>query len=64
MGEDHYARTCREWSQRMMAEKSRIHRLGYDDSFLRCWQFYLDGCAAAFETGRCDVVQVELAHAA
>lgn len=58
-----YARTCRIWSERMMAERKRIHRLGYDESFLRCWQFYLDGCAAAFETGRCDVVQVEYAHA-
>ncbi|WP_460275346.1 class I SAM-dependent methyltransferase [Celeribacter sp. ULVN23_4] len=59
-----YARTCRIWSERMMAEEKRIRRLGYDESFLRCWQFYLDGCAAAFETGRCDVVQIELGHQA
>ena len=59
-----YARTCRIWSERMMAEQARIHRLGYDESFLRCWQFYLDGCAAAFETGRCDVVQMEFGHEA
>ncbi|PTQ75855.1 SAM-dependent methyltransferase [Celeribacter persicus] len=57
-----YARTCRLWSKRMMAEQKRIRRLGYDESFLRCWQFYLEGCAAAFETGRCDVVQIEFAH--
>lgn len=62
-GQD-YARTCRIWSERLLAERPRIARLGYDDAFLRGWQFYLDGCAAAFATGRCDVVQVELAHAA
>lgn len=61
-GQD-YARTCREWSQRMMAERQRILRLGHDDAFLRGWQFYLDGCAAAFATQRCDVIQVELMHA-
>ncbi|AOZ69375.1 cyclopropane-fatty-acyl-phospholipid synthase [Rhodobacter xanthinilyticus] len=62
-GQD-YARTCRIWSERMLAARDRIGRLGYDEGFLRGWQFYLDGCAAAFATGRCDVVQVELAHAA
>ncbi len=61
-GQD-YARTCRIWSERMQAERPRITRLGYGETFLRGWQYYLDGCAAAFGTGRCDVVQVELAHA-
>lgn len=61
-GQD-YARTCRIWSERMMGERARIVRLGYDEAFLRGWQCYLDGCAAAFATARCDVVQVELAHA-
>lgn len=61
-GQD-YARTCRIWSERLQQARPRIRRLGYGETFLRSWQFYLDGCAAAFTTGRCDVVQVELAHA-
>lgn len=60
-GQD-YARTCRIWSERMQAKRTRIIQLGYDESFLRSWQFYLEGCAAAFTTGRCDVVQIVLAH--
>lgn len=60
-GQD-YARTCRIWAQRMLAQAPRIRKLGYDDAFLGGWQFYLEGCAAAFATGRTDVVQVELAH--
>ncbi|MBW0159511.1 cyclopropane-fatty-acyl-phospholipid synthase family protein [Sedimentimonas flavescens] len=60
-GQD-YARTCRIWSQRMIEERTRIQRLNYGDAFLRSWQFYLEGCAAAFATGRCDVVQVTLGH--
>jgi cyclopropane-fatty-acyl-phospholipid synthase len=59
-----YARTCALWRERMMAEAPRIGRLGYADRFLRAWQFYLDGCTATFATGRTDVVQVELMHAA
>ncbi|RLL62093.1 SAM-dependent methyltransferase [Paenirhodobacter hankyongi] len=61
-GQD-YARTCRIWAQRMLDQRARINRLGYGDAFLRSWQFYLEGCAAAFATGRCDVVQVTLGHA-
>ena len=45
------------------ARAARIRKLGRDDSFLRTWRYYLDICAAAFATGRTDVVQVELAHA-
>lgn len=60
-GQD-YAQTCRIWAQRMMAERVRIHALGYGEAFLLSWQFYLEGCAAAFATGRCDVVQVTLGH--
>jgi len=58
----HYARTLRDWLARMEAEAPRIRRLGFDDAFLRGWRFYLGICAAAFETGQTDVVQVRLAH--
>lgn len=61
-GQD-YARTCRIWAARMTSEQTRIKRFGYDDAFLRGWRFYLEGCAAAFATGRTDVAQFELVHA-
>jgi cyclopropane-fatty-acyl-phospholipid synthase len=61
-GED-YAQTLREWSQRMTERAPEIKALGYDDRFLRNWQYYLNICAAAFQVGRTDVVQVELVHA-
>lgn len=59
-----YARTLREWLLRFDAAESDIRKMGYDDAFLRSWRFYMGMCAAAFEVGRTDVVQVELAHAA
>ena len=58
-----YARTLREWSVRMHARSDEIKALGYDDQFLRNWQFYLGICAAAFNVARTDVVQVELVNA-
>ena len=61
-GQD-YARTLRNWSDRMAAQEAEIRALGHDDRFLRNWQFYLAMCAAAFAVGRTDVAQLEFAHA-
>lgn len=61
-GQD-YARTLRLWRDRMLTARPRLERLGYDEPFLRRWLYYLESCAAAFATGRTDVLQVELAHA-
>ena len=61
-GED-YARTCTIWNDGLNASAARIKRLGYDESFLRNWRFYLGTCAASFAVGNTNVVQVELTHA-
>jgi cyclopropane-fatty-acyl-phospholipid synthase len=58
-----YAKTLREWSRRMHDCTDEIKALGYDERFLRNWQYYLNICAAAFNVGRTDVVQVELVRA-
>ncbi|MCO6384113.1 cyclopropane-fatty-acyl-phospholipid synthase family protein [Oceanicola sp. 502str15] len=57
-----YGRTCRAWNDRLEAVAGKVRALGYDERFLRNWRYYLGTCTAAFATGRCDVVQVELAH--
>lgn len=56
-----YAKTLREWSARMSAKSEQILALGHDERFLRNWQYYLGICAATFNTGRTNVVQIELA---
>ncbi|MEH6834125.1 MULTISPECIES: cyclopropane-fatty-acyl-phospholipid synthase family protein [Falsihalocynthiibacter] len=58
-----YARTCAVWNDRLNQKSERIRKMGFDDGFLRNWQFYLGICAASFAVGQTDVVQVELAHA-
>jgi cyclopropane-fatty-acyl-phospholipid synthase len=57
-----YARTLRDWLARMEGAEAGIRALGHDQQFLRNWQFYLGICAATFELGRTDVVQVELVN--
>ncbi|WP_298560074.1 cyclopropane-fatty-acyl-phospholipid synthase family protein [uncultured Aliiroseovarius sp.] len=61
-GQD-YAKTCRIWSERLVARKDKIAELGYGEAFFRNWQYYLEICAASFAVGHTNVVQVELAHA-
>jgi cyclopropane-fatty-acyl-phospholipid synthase len=57
-----YAQTCRIWGQRLQEQRGKIAKQGYDAAFVRSWTYYLGICAAAFEIGQTDVVQVELQH--
>ncbi len=57
-----YARTLRHWSEQVTLQESAIREQGYDDRFLRLWQYYLAYCYAGFVTDRVDVVQAVLQH--
>ncbi|WBU58062.1 SAM-dependent methyltransferase [Paracoccus sediminicola] len=58
-----YARTLSAWLERFDACRSEILQMGFDESFIRVWRFYLAACVASFEVGRTDVLQYRLAHA-
>jgi cyclopropane-fatty-acyl-phospholipid synthase len=58
-----YAKTLREWLRSFEKALPEVRSLGYDDSFIRLWRYYLASCAASFETGRINVMQYELVHA-
>jgi cyclopropane-fatty-acyl-phospholipid synthase len=58
-----YAETCRLWRQRFLAQRDAVMALGFDERFMRTWEFYLAYCEAGFRTGDVDVVQVTLAKA-
>jgi cyclopropane-fatty-acyl-phospholipid synthase len=55
-----YAETCRRWRYDFLQRKSEILPLGFDENFMRTWEFYLAYCEAAFEEGNIDVVQFTL----
>lgn len=46
----HYARTLREWRAALFAKRERVRALGFDDSFLRTWDYYFSYCEAGFAT--------------
>ena len=61
-GQD-YARTLRLWRERFLARRTEVLALGFDERFMRTWEFYLAYCEAAFTEGNTDVVQYTLEHA-
>ena len=44
----HYATTLRHWHDRFLAGLDEVRALGYPETFIRMWQFYLAYCEAAF----------------
>lgn len=43
-----YARTLKDWCDNFMQQRDAVHQLGYDDNFIRLWQFYLCYCEGGF----------------
>ena len=58
-GQD-YARTLQLWREQFLHEQERVLQLGFDQRFLRIWEFYLAYCEAAFTGANVDVVQYTL----
>lgn len=52
-----YAKTLRVWFERFNAKVSEVKALGFDDRFVRKWNFYLQYCEAAFASRNISVVQ-------
>lgn len=46
----HYARTLREWRQALLSKAAQARALGFDDAFLRTWDYYFSYCEAGFAT--------------
>ncbi len=61
-GQD-YAETLRRWREKFLAERARILQLGFDERFMRIWEFYLAYCEAAFAKNNINVVQYTLEKA-
>jgi cyclopropane-fatty-acyl-phospholipid synthase len=55
-----YARTLDDWHQRFIQQRQEIYRLGYNDEFIRLWEYYLKYCQAGFETRVIDIQQLVL----
>jgi len=52
-----YARTLRMWFETLNARAAEVRALGFDDRFIRKWNYYLQYCEAAFSMRNISVVQ-------
>ena len=59
-----YAITLEHWLKRFNENKQEIQKQNKDERFMRIWEFYLAFCIAGFKSGRTNVMQVEMSHAA
>jgi cyclopropane-fatty-acyl-phospholipid synthase len=55
-----YAETCRRWRADFLSRREEILALGFDERFMRIWEFYLAYCEAGFDVGDIDVIQFTL----
>jgi len=53
-----YAETLRHWRNRFMANSERISAMGFDDRFMRMWQFYLAYCEGGFDENAIGAAQI------
>ena len=58
-GQD-YAHTLQLWREQFTAQHAHVLQLGFDERFIRIWEFYLSYCEAAFLEANTDVVQYTL----
>lgn len=46
-----YAETIHQWRERFLNAKERVLALGFDENFIRMWDFYLCYCEGGFKEG-------------
>jgi cyclopropane-fatty-acyl-phospholipid synthase len=56
-----YARTLEAWRQRFLARLAEVRALGFDDRFMRMWEFYLAYCEGGFRERSIGVAHLLLA---
>lgn len=58
----HYARTLQLWDDAFVAARQQVSDLGFDETFMQMWHFYLEYCRAGFAAGYIDVNQLTFAR--
>jgi cyclopropane-fatty-acyl-phospholipid synthase len=56
----HYATTLQRWRENFMARLDEVRALGYPESFIRLWEFYLCYCEGGFRERQLGDVQMLL----
>lgn len=53
-----YAKTLEYWNINFNQKLDEVKKLGFDERFIRLWNFYLGYCEGAFRSKRIDVLQI------
>ncbi|KAK6265616.1 hypothetical protein QUC31_016453 [Theobroma cacao] len=54
----HYYQTLRHWRKNFLEKQSKILALGFNEKFIRTWEYYFDYCAAGFKSNTLGNYQV------
>lgn len=54
----HYAQTLNEWYKRFNQALDEVKKIGFDETFIRKWNYYLCYCEAAFAMRNINVMQM------
>lgn len=58
----HYARTLSAWAEQFNKNLVEVKKLGFNDNFIRKWNYYLGYCEAAFSMRNINVMQMVYAR--
>jgi cyclopropane-fatty-acyl-phospholipid synthase len=58
----HYARTLKTWFENFNQQLEEVKKLGFSETFIRKWNYYLCYCEAAFEMRNINVMQLVYAR--
>lgn len=58
----HYARTLSAWQKEFNQQLSEVKKMGFDERFIRKWNYYFSYCEAAFEMRNIHVMQMVYAR--
>lgn len=54
----HYAHTLQMWREAFLEKRKAVEAMGFDDEFIRKWEFYLAYCEAGFDTRTLNTLQL------
>jgi cyclopropane-fatty-acyl-phospholipid synthase len=61
----HYATTLRHWRERFLDRLDDVRSMGFDERFIRSWEYYLASCEGAFAEeyiGDAQILMRKMAH--
>ena len=59
---EHYAKTLNKWRNNFNSSLDEIKNNGFDDKFIRLWNYYLAYCESGFKTKRIGLNQFKIIH--